>query len=122
MARGHHQINGHEFEQTPGDSEGREAWDAAAHSHKELNMTEQLNNDKRLHGHHRQKVGTNDKMQPCRAQPGEHLCEVTWNTLHTLAQQMLNKQSLFSFSFFYKSLVCGIGFHHSKPELIFLIW
>ena len=102
MARGHHQINGHEFEQTPGDSEGREAWDAAAHGHKELNMTEQLNNDKRLHGHHRQKVGTNDKMQPWRAQPGEHLCEVTWNTLHTLAQQMLNKQSLFSFSFFYK--------------------
>ena len=25
----HHQLNGHEFEQTPGDSEGQEAWLAA---------------------------------------------------------------------------------------------
>ena len=67
MAGGHHQVNGHEFEQTPGDSEGREAWCAAAHGHKELDMTEQWNSKKRLHGHHRQKVGTNDKMHPCRA-------------------------------------------------------
>ena len=27
----HHQLNGHEFEQTPGDSEGREAWRATVH-------------------------------------------------------------------------------------------
>ena len=27
----HHQLNGHEFEQTPGDSEYREAWCAALH-------------------------------------------------------------------------------------------
>ena len=27
----HHQINGHQFEQTPGDSEGQEAWCAAIH-------------------------------------------------------------------------------------------
>ena len=38
----HHQFNGHEFERTPGDSEGQGSlaccspWD-----HKELNMTEQ---------------------------------------------------------------------------------
>ena len=27
----HHQLNGHEFEQAPGDGEGREAWRAAVH-------------------------------------------------------------------------------------------
>ena len=26
MVRKHHRLNGHEFEQTPGDSEGQEAW------------------------------------------------------------------------------------------------
>ena len=31
MAGWHHQLNGHEFEQTPEDSEGQEAWCAAAH-------------------------------------------------------------------------------------------
>ena len=29
MVGWHHWLNGHEFEQTPGDSEGREAWCAA---------------------------------------------------------------------------------------------
>ena len=27
----HHRLNGHEFEQTPGDGEGQEAWHAAVH-------------------------------------------------------------------------------------------
>ena len=42
MVGGHHQLNRHEFEQTPGDSEGQGSlmyyspW-----SHKELDMTEQ---------------------------------------------------------------------------------
>ena len=31
MVRWHHGLNGHEFEQIPGDSEDREAWCAAAH-------------------------------------------------------------------------------------------
>ena len=31
MVRLHHWLNGHEFEQTLGDSEGREAWCAAVH-------------------------------------------------------------------------------------------
>ena len=31
MVRRHHQLKGHEFEQTLGDSEGREAWHAAVH-------------------------------------------------------------------------------------------
>ena len=31
MVRWHHQLNGHEFEQRPGDSEGKEAWHAAVH-------------------------------------------------------------------------------------------
>ena len=29
VVRYHHCLNGHEFEQTPGDSEGQEAWHAA---------------------------------------------------------------------------------------------
>ena len=45
MVGWHHQLNGHEFEQAPGDSEGQgslvccSSWD-----HKESDMTEQLNN------------------------------------------------------------------------------
>ena len=31
MVRWHHQLKGHEFEQTLGDREGREAWHAAVH-------------------------------------------------------------------------------------------
>ena len=31
MVRQHHQLNGHEFEQTLGNSEDREAWRAAVH-------------------------------------------------------------------------------------------
>ena len=27
----HHRLNGHEFEQAPGDGEDREAWHAAVH-------------------------------------------------------------------------------------------
>ena len=31
MAGWHHQLNGHEFEQTPGDTKDREVWCAAVH-------------------------------------------------------------------------------------------
>ena len=31
MVRKHHRFDGHEFEQTPGDSEDRGAWRAAVH-------------------------------------------------------------------------------------------
>ena len=31
MAGWHHRLNGHEFEQAPGDDEDREAWHAAVH-------------------------------------------------------------------------------------------
>ena len=31
MVREHHQLNGHEFDQTPGEMENREAWHAAVH-------------------------------------------------------------------------------------------
>ena len=31
MVGWHHRLNGHEFEQIPGDGEGREAWCAAVH-------------------------------------------------------------------------------------------
>ena len=45
MIREYHRLNGHEFEQTPGDSE-REAWHATVHGVAELDMTQQLNNDR----------------------------------------------------------------------------
>ena len=44
MVGWHHQLNGHEFEKTPRDSEGQGT--LVCHSlqgHKELDMTEQLN-------------------------------------------------------------------------------
>ena len=31
MVGWHHRLSGHEFEQTPADGEGREAWRAAVH-------------------------------------------------------------------------------------------
>ena len=43
-----HQLNGHEFEQIPGDSEGQGGLACCSPwGHKELDMTEQLNNNKR---------------------------------------------------------------------------
>ena len=42
MAGWHHRPNGHEFEQTPGDSIGWETWHAAVHGAAESDMTEQL--------------------------------------------------------------------------------
>ena len=45
MVGWHHPLNGHEFEQTPGDSEGEGSlvcW--SPWGHKELDMTERLNN------------------------------------------------------------------------------
>ena len=41
-----HQLNGHEFKQTPGDSEGQASLACCSSwRHKELDMTEQLNNN-----------------------------------------------------------------------------
>ena len=41
----HHQLNGHEFEQTPGDSEGQGSLAGCSPwGYKELDMTEQTNN------------------------------------------------------------------------------
>ena len=51
MVGWHHRLNGHEFEQAPGDGEGQGSlacctpWGC-----KELNMTEQLKNNNRLSG------------------------------------------------------------------------
>ena len=39
MVGWHHQLNGHEFEETPGNSEGQEAWCAGPRGHKESDVT-----------------------------------------------------------------------------------
>ena len=45
MVRQHHRLNGHEFEQTPGDSEGQESLACCSlWGHKEPDTTEQLSN------------------------------------------------------------------------------
>ena len=45
----HHQLNGHEFEQTPGDREGQASLACCSPwGCKELDMTEQLNNNNEL--------------------------------------------------------------------------
>ena len=41
----HHQLNGHESEQTPGDSEGQGSPGAAVYGFAESDMTERLNNN-----------------------------------------------------------------------------
>ena len=44
MVRRHHWLNGHEFEQAPGDGEGQGSWACCSPwGHKESDMTEQLN-------------------------------------------------------------------------------
>ena len=45
----HHQLNGHEFEQTLGDGEGQGSLACCSPwGHKESNTTEQLNNNNKL--------------------------------------------------------------------------
>ena len=45
----HHQVNGHEFEQTPEDSEGQGSLACySPYSHKHWDMTEQLNNNRSI--------------------------------------------------------------------------
>ena len=47
MVRWHHQLNGYEFEQAPGDGEGQGSLACcSSKGRRELNMTEQLNNKK----------------------------------------------------------------------------
>ena len=46
MVRWHHQLNGHEFEQTQGNSDGQGSMVCCSPwGHKELDMSDQLNND-----------------------------------------------------------------------------
>ena len=51
MVGWHHYLSGHEFQQTPGDSEEQEAWHAAVTRVTEQDTTQQMNNDdgKRFH-------------------------------------------------------------------------
>ena len=47
MVGWHHRLNGHEFEQAPGDNEGQGSLACCSPwGHKELDTTEQLNNNK----------------------------------------------------------------------------
>ena len=49
----HHQFNGCEFEQTPGDSEGQGSLVCCSpRGHKESDTTERLNNKKKFNYHH----------------------------------------------------------------------
>ena len=49
MIKWHHQINGHEFEQTPGDGKGQGSLVCySPWGHKELDMTQWLNNNNKL--------------------------------------------------------------------------
>ena len=63
MVGWHHRLNGHEFEQTPGDSEGQESLACCSHgSGKESDTTERLNNsqvDASI-----KRVATYDEMRP----------------------------------------------------------
>ena len=49
MVEWHHRLNGHEFEQAPGDSEGQGRLTCCSPwGSKELDMTERLNSNSRL--------------------------------------------------------------------------
>ena len=51
MVAWHHRLNGHEFEQTAGDGEGQRNLPCCRPwGHKELDMTQQLNNNKQSGG------------------------------------------------------------------------
>ena len=55
MVGWHHRLNGHEFEQAPGDGEGQRSLGCSSPwGHKELDMMERLNNSNSilLHGYH----------------------------------------------------------------------
>ena len=78
MVRWHHQLNGHEFEQTLGDSEGQGS--LVCHSpwgHKESDTTEQLNNNRIsiLWGPHPREKGAQISEQLWKGQGwcGQHL-------------------------------------------------
>ena len=52
MVGWHHQLDGHEFKQAPGDDDGQESLVCCSPwGHKELDTTEQLNNDDLLSNH-----------------------------------------------------------------------
>ena len=62
----HHQLNGHEFDQAPGDSEGQKSLECCSPwGGKESDMIEQLNNNKYVPG---TILGANDLIKATRVQ------------------------------------------------------
>ena len=66
MIRQHHQLNGHESEQTPGDSEGQKSLECCSPwGGKESDMIKQLNNNNYVPG---TILGANDLIKAARVQ------------------------------------------------------
>ena len=59
MVGWHHRLDGHEFEQAPGDGEGQGSLACCSPwGHKQSDMTERLNSNKRFQGLDRPSLGT----------------------------------------------------------------
>ena len=123
MVDWHHQFNGHEFEQTLGDSEGQGSlaccipWDC-----KESNTTQRLNNNllKERVSH----SVVSDSLQPHGLQPARLLCP--WNFpgkntevgCHSLLQGIFPSQGLDPDLLHCRQILCHPSHHRSHINFI----
>ena len=83
MVGWHHWLNGHEFEQTPGDGEGQGSLACCSPwGHKELDMTEQLNNSNWF-----STIDSGSSAPHCQHKPHQSPCKASscsppWPTYH----------------------------------------